>query len=66
MKPLPEVEQKVAELMHEYFINQRALKMLLASWVDKKLIPNLIEIGVLTEPPSQYSRAYYTTKQISG
>ena len=61
MKPLPEVEQKVAELIQECFINQRALKMLLTSWVDK-LIPNHIEIGVLTEPPSQYNRAYYATK----
>ena len=31
MKPLPEVEQKVAELIQECFINQRALKMLLTS-----------------------------------
>ena len=40
IKPLPEVEQKVAELIQECFINQRALKMLLTSWVDKELIPN--------------------------
>ena len=62
MRPLPEVEQKVAELTQECFINQRALKMLLTSWVDKELIPNHIEIGVLTEPPSQYNKAYYPTK----
>ena len=66
MKPLPEVEQKVAELIQECFINQKALKMLLTSWVDKELIPNHIEIGVLTKPPSQYNRAYIQLKQISG
>ena len=48
MKPPLEVEQKVAELIQECFTNQRAVKMLLTSWVDKELIPNHIEIGVLT------------------
>ena len=40
----------------------RALKALLNSWVEKELVPNHIESGVLTEPPSHHNRAYYPTK----
>ena len=42
MKPLREVEQKVAELIQEYFTNQRALKMLMTSWVDKEFTLKLV------------------------
>ena len=55
MKPLPEVIQ-------EYFLNQRPLKAFLNSWVERELIPNHIESGVLTELPSHHNRAYYPTK----
>ena len=62
MKPLTEIEQKVTDLVQECFLNQRALRMLLNSWVEKDLIPAHIESGVLIEPPSQFNRAYYPTK----
>ncbi|XP_065918696.1 uncharacterized protein [Dysidea avara] len=62
MKPLTEIEQKVTDLVLECFLNQRALRMLLNSWVEKDLIPAHIESGVLIEPPSQFNRAYYPTK----
>ena len=62
MKPLTEIEQKVTELVQECFLNHRALRALLKSWVEKELIPAHIERGVLTELPSQFNRAYYPTK----
>jgi len=62
MKPLPEVEQKVTELMEECFLNHRALRMLLKSWVKNELVPAHITSGVVTEPPSQHNRAYYPSK----
>ena len=45
MKPLTEIEQKVTDLVQVYFLNQRALRMLLKSWVEKDLIPAHIESG---------------------
>ena len=38
MKPLPEVEQKVTELMEECFLNHRAFRMLLKNWVKSELL----------------------------
>ena len=39
MKPLPQTEEKIAELVQESFLNQRALRLSLKIWVEK-LIPN--------------------------
>lgn len=62
MKPLPEVEHKVEELVQECFLNQRALRIFLKSWVEKELVPKHIATGVITESPSEYNRAYHPTK----
>ena len=59
MKPVPELEKKVCELVQESLLSQRALKMTLKTWVEKELIPKHLETGVIQEPPSQYNRAYY-------
>ena len=38
MKPLPQIEEKIAELIQESFLNQRALRLSLKTWVEKELI----------------------------
>ncbi len=59
MKPLPELEAKVNELVQESFLNQRSLKLSLKTWVDKELIPKHLTDGVITQRPTMYNRAYY-------
>ena len=59
LKPLPELESKVLELVQESLLGQRALRMSLKTWVERELIPRHIQDGVIDEQPSQYNRAYY-------
>ena len=59
MKPLPQIEEKIAELVQESFLNQRALRLSLKTWVEKELIPK--HLNVITSKPSDYNRAYYPT-----
>ncbi len=59
LKPLPELEVKVAELVQEHFLNQRSLKLSLKTWVDKELVPKHLEAGIITQRPTTYNRAYY-------
>ena len=61
MKPLPEIEEKVAEFVRESFLNQRALRLSLKTWVEKELVTKYLNTGVITSKPSEYNRAYYPT-----
>ena len=47
MKPLPQIEEKIAKLIQESFVNQRALRVSLNTWV-KELIPKHLNEGVIT------------------
>ena len=62
MKPLPQIEEKIAELVQEYFLNQRALRLSLKTWVEELISKHLNE-GVITNKPSDYNRAYYPTAE---
>lgn len=59
LKPLPELETKVLELVQESLLSQRALRMSLKTWVERELIPKHLQDGIIDEQPSQYNRAYY-------
>ena len=63
MKPLPEIEEKVAEFVQESFLNQRALRLSLKTWVEKELVTKHLNTGVITSKPSEYNRAYYPTAE---
>ena len=63
MKPLPQIEEKVAELVQECFLNNRALRLSLKTWVQKELIPKHLHEGVIASKPSEYNRAYYPTNE---
>ena len=63
MKPLPEIEEKVVELVQESFLNQRALRLSLKTWVEKELVPKHLNTGVIASKPSDYNRAYYPTAE---
>ena len=58
MKLLSQIEEKIAELAQEFFLNQRALRLSLKAWVEKLILKHLNE-GVITSKPSDYNRAYY-------
>ena len=62
MKPLPQIEEKNAELVQESFLNQRALRLSLKTWVEE-LIPKHLNKGVITSKPSDYNQAYYPTAE---
>ena len=59
LKPLPELENKLLELVQESLLSQRALRMSLKTWVEGELIPKHLQDGVIDEQPSLYNRVYY-------
>ena len=59
LKPLPELENKVLDLVQESLLSQRSLRMSLETWVERELIPKLLRDGVIDEQFSQYNRVYY-------
>ena len=63
MTPLPQIEKKIAELVQESFLNERALRLSLKTWVEKELIPKHLSEGVITSKPSVYHQAYYPTAE---
>jgi len=63
MNPLPEIEEKVVELVQESFLNQRALRLSLKTWVERELVPKHLNTGVKASKPSDYNRPYYPTAE---
>ena len=63
MTPLQQIEEKVVDLVQECFLNYRALRLSLKTWVEKKLIPKHLNQGAITSKPSEENRAYYPTRE---
>ena len=63
MTPLPQIEEKVTELVQESFLSKKALRLSLKTWVEKELIPKHLNQGIITTKPSEYNRAYYPTNE---
>ena len=62
-EPLPEIEEKVYSLVQGACLTQMALILAVRDWVKKELIPRHLREGQITEAPSEYSRAYFPTKE---
>ena len=62
-EPLPEIEEKVYSLVQGAYLTQMALILAVRDWVKKELIPKHLREGVITTAPSDYSRAYFPTKE---
>ena len=62
-EPLPEIEEKVYSLVQGACLTQMALILAVRDWVKKELIPRHLQEGQITEAPSEYSRAYFPTKE---
>lgn len=62
-KPLPEITEKVEQLVCTSHLNQINLLLALKEWVDKELISNHLKTGQLTTKPSEHDRRYYPTTQ---
>ena len=61
-EPLPEIEEKVYSLVQGACLTQMAFILAVRDWV-KELIPRYLQEGQITEAPSEYSRAYFPTKE---
>ena len=61
-EPLPEAEEKLYSLVQGACLPQVALIVAVQDWVKKELIPRHLK-GQITETPSEYSRAYFPTKE---
>ena len=61
-EPLPETEEKLYSLVQGACLPQVALIVAVRDWV-KELIPRHLKEGQITETPSEYSRAYFPTKE---
>lgn len=62
-KPLQEVSGRVESLVSNSYLSQVSLKLSLKEWVNKELIPQHLQKGILHENPSEYDRRYYPTTQ---
>ena len=62
-EPLPEIEEKVHSLVQGAYLTQMALILAVRDWVKKELIPQHLREGLITEPPSEYNRAFFPTKE---
>ena len=62
-EPLPEIEEKVYSLVQGACLTQMALILAVRDWVKRELIPRHLQEGQITEAPSEYSRAYFPTKE---
>ena len=63
MNPYPETEEKLYSLVQGACLPQVALIVAVRDWVKKDLIPRHLKEGHITETPSEYSRAYFLTKE---
>ena len=62
MSPYPETEEKLYSLVQGACLPQVALILAVRNWVKKELIPRHLK-DQITETPSEYSRAYFPTKE---
>ena len=62
-EPLPETEEKLYSLVQGACLPQVALIVAVRDWVKKELIPRHLKEGQITETLSEYSRAYFPTKE---
>ena len=62
MSPYPETEEKLYSLVQGACLPQVTLTVAVQDWVKKELIPRHLKEGQITEAPSEYSRAYFPTK----
>ena len=63
MNPYPKTEEKLYSLVQGACLPQVALIVAVRDWVKKELIPRHLKEGQITEAPSEYSRAYFPTKE---
>ena len=63
MKPLPQIEEKIAELIQESYLNQRALRI--PKNLNREGVDTYTHLneGVITSKPSDYNQAYYPTSE---
>jgi len=61
--PYPETEEKLYSLLQGACLPQVALIVAVQDRVKKELIPRHLKEGQITEAPSEYSRAYFPTKE---
>ena len=61
--PLPQIEEKITELVAQQCFLNKALWLSLKTWVEKGLIPKHLNQGVVASKPFEYNQAYYPTTE---
>lgn len=62
-KPLPEIEDKLNDLVQHSHLNQMSLSLALKHWINQELIPQHLKDGILTEFPHKFDRRYFPTTE---